>query len=298
MRHLQSFKYVKLISESGSIRSAAESCAISPSALNRHIQSLELDIGFRIFDRLSVGVRLSIEGEIFYQFALSQLRSFERLQSQINDIKGMRTGVVRLGVSADLNVNFVNAQIAKYQNEYPYISFELKVIDQNNMEDYLTSNRLDIALFYQPIISRNLNILHAFEVNVHAALPLAVKTESLAKIKFYELIDHQILLPSKNTQLRNKIDSACSKLGITLRTQIECDDPFPHLTSSNNARVAFCLPLLDEFDQYNAKGYKLVPLASKELGVGYVNLVSPSQGIMAIAPQKFVESLIKEIERL
>ena len=131
MRHLQSFKYVKLISEIGSIRGAAESCAISPSALNRHIQSLELDIGIQIFDRLSVGVRLSTEGELFYQFALLQLRSFERLQSQINDLKGLQTGIVRLGISAELNGIFINNQIAEFQNEYPQIAFQIKIIDQN-----------------------------------------------------------------------------------------------------------------------------------------------------------------------
>ena len=138
MRHLQSFKYVKLISEIGSIRGAAESCAISPSALNRHIQSLELDIGIQIFDRLSVGVRLSTEGELFYQFALLQLRSFERLQSQINDLKGLQTGIVRLGISAELNGIFINNQIAEFQNEYPQIAFQIKIIDQNIMENDLS----------------------------------------------------------------------------------------------------------------------------------------------------------------
>ena len=51
MRHLQSFKYVKLIAEIGSIRGAAESCAISPSASLRPNQQIELDLGRSIGDR-------------------------------------------------------------------------------------------------------------------------------------------------------------------------------------------------------------------------------------------------------
>ena len=139
MRHLQSFKYVKLIAEIGSIRGAAESCAISPSALNRHIQNLELDIGIKIFDRLNVGVRLSTEGELFYQFALLQLRGIERLQSQINDIKGLQTGIIRLGVSAELNGVFINNQIAEFQKEYPQISIQIKVMPKGKAKGFKKS---------------------------------------------------------------------------------------------------------------------------------------------------------------
>ena len=298
MRHLQSFKYVKLIAEIGSIRGAAESCAISPSALNRHIQNLELDIGIKIFDRLNVGVRLSTEGELFYQFALLQLRGFERLQSQINDIKGLQTGIIRLGVSAELNGVFINNQIAEFQKEYPQISIQIKVVDQNAMENDLSSNRIDIAFFYQPILTKNLNIINAFEIKVRAVLPENLPVKNPNGLMFYEIIDQQILLPLKNTQLRNKIDGACAKLGISLFTQLESNDPLICLNLLHNNRVSFCLPFQDEFKQYTDAGYKLVPLSAKELGVGYVNFVTSSRGIMGVATQRFFQKCVKEIENM
>ena len=39
------------------------------------------------------------------------------------------------------------------------------------MENDLNSNRIDIAFFYQPILTKNLSIMNAFEIKVHAALP-------------------------------------------------------------------------------------------------------------------------------
>ncbi|MDA8761006.1 LysR family transcriptional regulator [Amylibacter sp.] len=298
MRHLQSFKYVKLISEIGSIRGAAESCAISPSALNRHIQSLELDIGIQIFDRLSVGVRLSTEGELFYQFALLQLRSFERLQSQINDLKGLQTGIVRLGISAELNGIFINNQIAEFQNEYPQIAFQIKIIDQNIMENDLISNQIDLGFFYQPIVTKYLSIIHAFEIKVHAAIPTELYLNNLNRIKFYDLIDQEVLLPLKNTHLRNKIDGVCAKLGVNFNTQLESNDPLLCLKSSKRKMVSFCLPFESESHEYNEAGYKLLPLAQKELGVGYVNFVTSTQGIMGVATQRFFKKCVKSLEKI
>jgi DNA-binding transcriptional LysR family regulator len=292
MRHLQSFKYIKSIVESGSIRGAAESLTISPSALNRHIQTLELDVGFQIFDRLTKGVRLSTEGEIFYQFALRQIASFEKLQAQINDIKGLRTGAVRLGVSSDLNLKFIHAQIADYQNDYPEVSFELKTVTQENLETSLTANDIDMALFYQPILGRELQTLHAQEVQVYAALPNGATIKDKNGVMLYELIDQSVLLPERGTQLRTKLDAASEKIGISLRVKMECSDPLPHLSATNKSRVAFCLPFPDDFEEYNKRGYKLVPMASKELTTGYISLVTDTQKFMTLAAQKFAEKLI------
>ena len=54
MRYLQSFRYLKAIVEAGSIRGAAENLAISPSALNRHIQTLEYDIDIQILNAVYI----------------------------------------------------------------------------------------------------------------------------------------------------------------------------------------------------------------------------------------------------
>jgi len=111
---------------------------------------------------------------------------------------------------------FINNQIAEFQKEYPQISIQIKVVDQNAMENDLSSNRIDIAFFYQPILTKNLNIINAFEIKVHAVLPENLPVKNPNGLMFYEIIDQQILLPLKNTQLRNKIDGACAKLGIRI----------------------------------------------------------------------------------
>jgi DNA-binding transcriptional LysR family regulator len=296
MRHLQSFRYVKKIAEVGSIRGAAESLTISPSALNRHIQTLELDLDLIIFERLTKGVRLSTEGELFYQFALRQLASFQQLKSQINDIKGLRTGIVRIGVSADLSLKFLHSAIARFQNNYGDVAFEVTVITTDELETRLMNNQIDMALFYQPILSQSLHVIHSIEAPIYVAMPNGAPVSGKTGAKLYEIIDQPALLPPKGTQLRIKIDAACERTGITLRKSMECASPLDHLDATQRSRVAFCLPFDQDFIAFKKRGYKLVPIASKEITLGYINLISHTRGQTSVAAQKFIEVFIARLE--
>ncbi|WP_350333914.1 LysR family transcriptional regulator [Coralliovum pocilloporae] len=296
MRHLQSFKYVKAIAEAGSIRGAAENLAISPSALNRHIQTLEQDLEIQIFDRLTKGVRLSVEGEYFFRFAQRQLAGFDKLKSEINDIKGLRTGRVRIGISADLGQRFIHSQIATYLGNHPQVSFTLTTISQDNLDQAFDRNLIDLALFYQPILNRNLQVIHAIEILPHAALPNGAPIRDKSGLRLHELIDHPIVMPDADTELRRKIEAACEKQGLELRIVLECTDPLLHLSATMQSRIAFFLPFEDDFEDFALRGYKLVPMSSREMLNGYVNVVTSTHNLLSVAAQKFTEQLVSILE--
>ena len=94
MRHLLPYKYIEEIAKAGSIRKAAETLAITPSALNRRLLSIEEELGTALFERLAVGVRLNTAGEILLKHIRSQMSDLERVKSQISDLSGHRRGHV------------------------------------------------------------------------------------------------------------------------------------------------------------------------------------------------------------
>ena len=81
MRHTLPLIYFEAVAKSGSIRAAAEELAITASALNRRIISMEEELGVELFERHANGVRLNIAGEVFIQHARRQLADLERVRS-------------------------------------------------------------------------------------------------------------------------------------------------------------------------------------------------------------------------
>ena len=51
MRHLRLLTHVVEVARTGSIRAAAELLNLTPSAMNRRIQDLELEVGTPLFER-------------------------------------------------------------------------------------------------------------------------------------------------------------------------------------------------------------------------------------------------------
>ncbi|MCF0254628.1 MAG: LysR family transcriptional regulator [Duodenibacillus sp.] len=76
-------KSVKLfcaIAETGSLASAANQNAISPSAASRKIQALEARLGFELFARKGKSLVMTEQGQEFYRHAIESIRAWKSLE--------------------------------------------------------------------------------------------------------------------------------------------------------------------------------------------------------------------------
>ena len=165
MRHMLALKYIDMVAKSGSIRSASEMLAITPSALNRRILSIEEELGIEIFERHAAGVRLNSAGELFIQHIRSQMADLERVRSRIADLSGVRMGRVRIAVTQEIGVGLLPKLIQNYRAEFPGVTFSITTCQRNELERRLQNLEADIAVAFQPA---NLADVHTL---LHRAQP-------------------------------------------------------------------------------------------------------------------------------
>ena len=77
---------------------------------------LEEELGAQLFERQPRGVRLTAAGELFVHYLRQQNADVERMRSQIEDLKGLRRGVVRMACSQALALDFLPREIAEFRN--------------------------------------------------------------------------------------------------------------------------------------------------------------------------------------
>ena len=99
MNHLRFLRYIDEIARVGSIRQAAERLHVAPSAVNRRLQDLEAELGTPIFERLPRGMRLTAAGELFIDYVRSRAAALEQVRSNIEALRGLRRGTVRIATS-------------------------------------------------------------------------------------------------------------------------------------------------------------------------------------------------------
>src|ERR1700680_3588938 len=95
LRHL---RYFVAIGEEENYRRAAQRLNVAQTALSTQIQDLEAELGFKLFDRLPRGVKLSVAGRLFLEYA-------RRILQQVNEA-GARAARVARGQSGTLRVGF------------------------------------------------------------------------------------------------------------------------------------------------------------------------------------------------
>lgn len=176
MRHLRILTYVDEVARSGSIRKAAERLNVTASAVNRRIADLETELGAPLFERRPRGMRLTSAGEIFVHYLRGHNGDVERMKSQIEDLKGLRRGTVRLACSQALALDFLPRQIAEFRKSHPLVSFELKVVDHEAAMAALAAFEVDLVAVFRPPFMINFQPMMTLEQQLVALMAKIIRS--------------------------------------------------------------------------------------------------------------------------
>ncbi len=144
------WSYVDEVARAGSLRRAAERLHVTASAVQRRIEDIEHDLGAALFERSAAGMRLTTAGELFLQWIRSQAAELERVQSQIQDLTGLRRGHIRITCSQALALSFLPGEIAAFRRDAPDVTFDVMIRDHEAAIAALAAFEADLALVFRP----------------------------------------------------------------------------------------------------------------------------------------------------
>ena len=223
MRHLMPLKYIDAVAKAGSIRKAADSLAITSTALNRRILAMEEDLGEAIFERFPRGVRLSAAGELLIHHIRNQLSDIERVKSQIADLSGERRGHVAIACSQALVPFFLPEQISIYRSNHSAVTFDVLVRDRAAAEQSLIDLSADLALVFEPVRMAEFQTLLTIRQPVHVVMhpehPLAEKET----VRLRDCLQYPTALPTAPYGVRHLMELAARRTTLDLQPMLESD---------------------------------------------------------------------------
>lgn len=223
MRHLYDFKCIDAIAKAGSIRKAADSLAITPSALNRRLLALEAELGTQIFERLPRGVRLSTAGELLIHHIRDQAADFERLRSQIADLTGVRRGHVNIACSQALLPYFLPREIERYRSEHPGVTFTVSVRDREAAEQALLDYSADVALIFEPVRLADCQTMVIVEQPIRAVMSPDHPLASHRTLKLEDMLAFPLAMPMRPYGVRSLLDAAAARKNLRLAPAVEAE---------------------------------------------------------------------------
>lgn len=298
MRHLQQLRYIDTVARIGSIRRAADSLAITSTALNRRILAVEEDLGTPIFERLPNGVRLSVAGELFIQHARQQISDMERVQSQIADLSGERRGHVSVICSQALMLQFLPRLVSRYRVEHPAVSFSAFVGGRQQAVTSLVDFSADLAFVYEMERSTVVQVLHEVPQQLHVLMSQDHPLAGRDLVRLSECALFPLALPSQRSGIRHCLDVAAAKRSLRLLAAVESDSADFLLTCLlSEPMLTFQIPVAFA-EAGPGEGIRAIPLHPNDLPAGMLQLSQQRGRHLPVAAARFASFIVDGLARL
>lgn len=147
-------KYMALVKtvEYGSFTKAAELLNYSQSGISRMINDLEKEWGVSLLERGRSGVRLTSDGLKLLPFAKSVCNEYRKLQTQVEELNGLQSGLIRIGTFSSVATHWLPNIIKEFQKDYPNIDYELLLGDYTEIENWILEGRVDCGFLRLPTL--------------------------------------------------------------------------------------------------------------------------------------------------
>lgn len=149
MNILKYLAFIKTV-ECESFTKAAQLLNYSQSGISRMIADLEKEWSVQLLERKRNGVKLTSDGLKLLPFAKSLCVAYQKLQMQIDDLNGLQSGLIRIGVVAGIATHWIPNIFAEFQKHYPNIDYELKLGLDSDIENWINDGEVDCGFLRLP----------------------------------------------------------------------------------------------------------------------------------------------------
>lgn len=116
---------VKVLSEEGNMRKAAERLFLSQPALSQRLQSIEKDWGAQLFLRSQKGLTPTPAGELVIQFAIDTIAKKEEIYEMIQSLNSKVHGTLKIACASIVGHTWLPKVLKDFMTQYPEAKISL-----------------------------------------------------------------------------------------------------------------------------------------------------------------------------
>ena len=287
--------YFNAVVRHGSIRKAAESLHIASSALNRRILDLETELGSTLFERLPRGVRLTAAGELYVSYVRRALADLELVSSQIEHLRGLVRGRVRIAATESVAGHLLPAAIASFQQRHPGVYFHVAVEGAGRLLDALMADSADLLLSHDLHNRPDVTVLATAQQPLCAMVARGHPLAAHASLRLRDCLAYPIALADETLAGRALIDRALLKASFQFEPAL-VSNSVETMKAFARMREAVCF----QFQISAAADADMVaiPLSDPGLGQSQLFLAMRRGRALPSAAAAFSEHLAVAIEAL
>lgn len=144
------------VARTGSFSRAAEILHISQPAISKGVRDFELQVGCRLLDRTSKGVRPTREGRALARHAEALFAAERAAEDELQALRSLDSGSLRIGASTTIATYMIPEYLGIFRRAYPGIDLNVISANTSDIADLMLTHQVEIALVEGPVKDENL----------------------------------------------------------------------------------------------------------------------------------------------
>jgi DNA-binding transcriptional LysR family regulator len=195
LRHL---RYFIAVADELSFSRAAERLQMAQPPLSQQIQSLETELGVRLFDRKSRPLQITQAGQVFLAEARMTIEKLAQAVTTTQLVHQGELGYLTVGFTSSMANGILPTIMCVFQQQYPSVKLILCEKNCNVQIQGLRDRDTDIAFVYQDYKSAqasDLEVISLSQETLVVALPEKHQLVNKSEVSITDLANEEFVMP-------------------------------------------------------------------------------------------------------
>lgn len=193
------FKIFKKVVEKGGFTKAADDLGMTQSAVSHAVHALEVELGFVLINRSRGKLTLTHEGQMLIDYVYALVAAEDRLLNQINSIKHIETGTIRIGSFTSASSRLLPDILSAFDRAFPDIKIEILEDGYDALKRSLEEGIVDITFLESQYIEPHYYVLPYFKDEIIAVVPSQYKISEEEDFDILRLGEYPFIMPDNDS---------------------------------------------------------------------------------------------------
>ncbi len=201
---------------------AAEALYLTQPAVSRQVQELERHFGVDLFEQIGKRIFPTEAGSILYNYAKEIFHRMDDLDVEINQLKGLKAGHLRIAASATAGTYLIPPMLGSFKRKYPGVEVSLEIYNSQQVEQRLLEyQQLDLGVTERPVTEE---ALYSEPFDTDQLVVIVSTDHSLAHrgtISASDLQGERFIVREAGSGTRDLLDEEFNRLNLRVRRVME-----------------------------------------------------------------------------
>jgi len=223
---LKQLEYFVRVAELGSFTKASLALDVAQPALSRQVRLLEVELRQNLLVRNGRGATPTDAGKLLLEHGRGILHQVERAREELGRVRGALAGRVAIGLPPSLARVLTVPLTRAFRLQLPEARLSISEGLSANMQEWLHTGRLDIAVLYNAMSAPDIDISPLLEEELLLVQP---RPPGLAEepppppVPLAEVAAMPLVIPSRPNALRMHVEAEMANIGCRPQIALEID---------------------------------------------------------------------------